>query len=336
MFSDKEISVLENINFGSNFILVTIIGATGSTPRETGAAMLVTNDATVGTIGGGALEYDAIEKARNFINEEGEWLRAQKDYPLGPGLGQCCGGHVQVFFEKFSAEKYGALISGFKNGYWLVRPSKSGAAPIFLDENKEAVFEKPSLTPSLMGAIDGFIENDKSVEKIICKETKIEWLISSLRQKTLCLYLYGAGHVGREIVRIMSAMPAKIVWIDTALERFPGSIATNAHRLVVPEPSKVIETAPPDACHLIMTYSHALDLDIVHNILRRGRFNYLGLIGSKTKRTKFEKRLLELGIMPDDIQKMQCPIGLGTIAGKNPSLVALSVVAQLMSLDEKN
>ena len=133
MFSDKEISALENINVGSGFILVTIVGATGSTPREAGAAMLVTNNETVGTIGGGALEYDAIEKARNFISEEGEWLRAQKDYPLGPSLGQCCGGHVQIFFEKFSEENYGALISGLKNGYWLVRPYQSGAAPIFLN-----------------------------------------------------------------------------------------------------------------------------------------------------------------------------------------------------------
>ena len=90
--------------------------------------------------------------------------------------------------------------------------------------------------------------------------------------------------------------------------------------------------APAGAWHIVMTYSHALDLAICHAVLRRGDFGHLGLIGSATKRARFMKRLTELGIAPAALARLNCPIGLPGIDGKEPGMIAVAVAAQLVQL----
>ena len=101
---------------------------------------------------------------------------------------------------------------------------------------------------------------------------------------------------------------------------------------VSPDLPALAAAAPADATHIVMTYSHALDLAICHAVLRRGQFGHLGLIGSATKRARFLQRLAGLGIAPAMLQRLTCPIGLPGVGAKEPAMIAVSVAAQLVEL----
>jgi xanthine dehydrogenase accessory factor len=158
------------------------------------------------------------------------------------------------------------------------------------------------------------------------------WLIEPLARPQHRLYLYGAGHVGRAIVRVLEDLPFVVTWIDTAAQRFPDVIPLHTRAEIALDPAAFASTAEPNAFHLVLTYSHALDLAICHRLLRRGDFRFLGLIGSATKRARFSRRLASLGIADAQLQRLACPIGLAGIGGKEPAAIAISVAAQLVQL----
>lgn len=148
------------------------------------------------------------------------------------------------------------------------------------------------------------------------------------------LQLYGAGHVGRAIARLLATLPCCVRWLDERETEFPADPGPPHIRRIASDdlPGEAAD-APPGALHLVLTHSHALDLAIVHAVLARGGFGFLGLIGSRSKRARFEHRLRERGIPPAALERLVCPIGLPGIAGKEPEVIALAVVAQLMQLD---
>jgi xanthine dehydrogenase accessory factor len=137
--------------------------------------------------------------------------------------------------------------------------------------------------------------------------------------------LFGAGHVGKEVARILERLPCALTWVDPRPEMFPTS--TTAKVIIEEEPAWMVDEAPAGACYLVMTHSHALDLEIVERVLRRNDFAFLGLIGSETKAAKFHSRLKAKGI---DSSRLVCPVGLFK-AGKHPAEVAVSAVAQLLA-----
>lgn len=145
------------------------------------------------------------------------------------------------------------------------------------------------------------------------------------------LQLYGAGHVGRAIVRLLDGIDCRVQWIDERESEFPQTpSAPHVERVCVEPVEAEVATAPAGAAYLVLTHSHDLDLRITEAILRRGDFGYLGLIGSKTKRARFEHRLAARGIAPGLLQRLTCPIGVAGIEGKEPEVIALAVVAQLL------
>lgn len=163
------------------------------------------------------------------------------------------------------------------------------------------------------------------------------------------LDLHGAGHVGQAIVRLLADLDVKVRWIDQRLdehdeEGWPG-LPTGADRVALPghitclateDASREVADAPTGSAHLVLTHRHDLDLDIVDAILRRddvrqGRA-WVGLIGSRTKRVAFERRLLARGHAQEVVQAAACPIGLPGITGKEPAVIAVAVVAQLLML----
>jgi len=146
------------------------------------------------------------------------------------------------------------------------------------------------------------------------------------------LQLYGAGHVGRAIVGLLAGIDdCKVQWIDERESEFPdGWLPPHVERLCVEPVEAEVAQAPAGAYYLVLTHSHDLDLRITEAILRRGDFAYLGLIGSRTKRERFVHRFEERGIAADRIARMTCPIGVPGIAGKEPAVIAVAVVAQLL------
>jgi xanthine dehydrogenase accessory factor len=143
-------------------------------------------------------------------------------------------------------------------------------------------------------------------------------------QPAFDVVLFGAGHVGKEVARILERLPCRLTWIDPRPEVFPASV--KAKVVIEEEPAWMVDEAPPGAFYLVMTHSHALDLEIVERVLKRNDFAFLGLIGSETKAAKFRLRLRQKNI---PAERLVCPIGL-VKAGKHPAEVAVSAVAQLL------
>lgn len=145
------------------------------------------------------------------------------------------------------------------------------------------------------------------------------------------LQLYGAGHVGRAIVRLLQGLPCRVQWIDERESEFPAEpSAPHVERLCVEPVQAEVALAPPGAFYLVLTHSHDLDLAITEAVLRRGDFGWLGLIGSATKRARFLHRFESRGIPPERLARLVCPIGVPGIGGKEPEVIALAVVAQLL------
>lgn len=247
---------------GTPAILVEVTEALGSAPREAGTRMLVSAAQCAGTIGGGHLELKAIERARRML-ATGDDTPQSAHYPLGPALGQCCGGAVTLAFGRLDAR---ALTA------W------PRAAPRFE------------------------------------------------------LQLHGAGHVGRAIVTALAPLNVKVDWIDERDDEFPPDAALPAHtrKIATDLPEAEVRDAPRGAYFLVLTHRHDLDLRIATAILKRGDFGFFGLIGSQTKRARFVHRFEAMGIAPEAIARMQCPIGLPGVSGKEPEVIAASVVAQLL------
>ena len=295
-------------------ILVTVARAEGSVPREAGARMLVTTNSLADTIGGGHLEFVATAVAREMLAQPAQQLSAQRRLqrlPLGPTLGQCCGGVAFLAFERVDAgghAHFAAIRDSLANNQpCLRRLPLDGLAP-------------PSLTASA------------EETRLWQDEHGARWLADACRPPAARLYLFGAGHVGAAIVRAMSALPCRITWVDERCDLFPASLPPNVTVDVTDTPEALVAAAPDDASYLVMTHSHALDQALAEAILKRGRVGWFGLIGSATKRVQFERRLQQRGIPAARLADMVCPIGIQGIAGKEPAVIAIAVAAQLLQV----
>lgn len=248
------------LRIGTPAVVVHVVQSKGSAPRHAGTRMLVSARDVVGTIGGGHLELKGIEAAREML--AGHDVPRERHYPLGPALGQCCGGAVTLGFAPLDA----AALAAWPE-----------PAPLFH------------------------------------------------------LQLYGAGHVGQAIVRLLSTLDCRVEWIDEREDMFPMEAPPDhIHAVAVDAVEGEVANAPPGAAYLVLTHSHDLDMRITEAILRRGDFGYLGLIGSDTKRARFIRRFEQRGIDTGAIERMTCPIGVPGIVGKEPEIIAVGVVAQLL------
>ncbi len=266
-------NLLSALKKSGQAVLVTVVKTQGSVPREEGAWMAVLPDALINTLGGGQLEYQAIQEAKRLL-QLGEPFTEPfvNRYPLGPSLGQCCGGVVHLSFE------------------WL---SSSGLEPL----GKRLQGPEPDLA------------------------------------------LFGGGHVGQAIVQLMEKLPWQVTWIDSRESIFPQSVGHNIE-LEHSEPvHSAVAHLKPHAHVLIMSFSHAEDLDVLQQCLVRQRERHdlssIGLIGSATKWATFKSRLSQRGFSEADFLGVQCPIGIEGIHSKEPEIIAVSVVAQLLRTQER-
>lgn len=283
-------------------VRVVVAGTRGSVPREVGASMLVTKNGVEGTIGGGALELEAMNAARSTLTDRRDRFEQK---PLGPSLGQCCGGAVGVLTEVWTIERLSAI-----DGEIVARPV-------------------PGFGPDAPLGVTRVLSTARSSGQMPEPVLLDGWMIEPVQRANRSIWVWGAGHVGRAIVGTLAPLPnVAISWADTGQERFPDEIAAGVNPLIAENPADLVSIAPAHAEHLVLTFSHALDLEICHRILGRP-FRSLGLIGSRTKRTRFRSRLKALGHGSVQIDRMQCPIGDPTL-GKHPQAIALGVATELL------
>ena len=146
------------------------------------------------------------------------------------------------------------------------------------------------------------------------------------------IVLFGAGHVGHALVTLLGRLPCVVQWVDERDELFPDETPANVQVEATDTPDAIVDTAPPGAYFLVMTHNHALDFSLAERIMRRRDFTYFGMIGSKTKRVKFERRLLDRGVDLDRLVEMTCPIGVTGIVDKAPPAIAVAVCAELLQI----
>ena len=328
---------------GKQAVLVSIVEALGSTPRELGTKMVVTEDNTFATIGGGQFEYNCISLARELLQSEIDFKTER--FSLGPSLGQCCGGAVTVTFDRITmaAEWLHQLIEYQKEQQPVVLVSVIGTTSGTELEGQKFVvgehdfnggIEGLALEPivaagrQLLGAKKGTV----SRTFIDAAASDITVLLEPFYPANFNIVLFGAGHVGKAVVRVLAELPCRITWVDARQDCFPDEIPYNVTCVTANSPEYEVDEAPADAYFLVMTHSHPLDQAICERILSRDDFKYFGLIGSKSKRKKFEKRFRASGISAHTFGKMTCPIGIAGVSGKHPAEIAIAVAAELLQL----
>ncbi len=141
--------------------------------------------------------------------------------------------------------------------------------------------------------------------------------------------LFGAGHVGKALARALVPLPLRLRWLDGRPDAFPNPPLEGPEVLVTEKPLAEIRAAPAATAYVVMTHSHALDFEVCEAILKRGDFTYLGLIGSRSKRTRFERGWRKLGRTDEQIQRLVCPIG-GPLRDKRPPVIAALAAAELL------
>lgn len=235
----------------TDHVLATILGTAGSTPRNSGSKMVVTADDIYDTVGGGHLEFQIIQRARELLLETGD-DQQMAHFPLGAKLGQCCGGSVSVLFERF-----------------------------------------------------------------VCQRPVVQ--------------IHGAGHVGLALIHILGQLPMTVQWVDSRADLFPDTLPANVERVVETYPEDAVKDAPAKTLFIILTHNHQLDFSLTETILKRGDASLLGVIGSDTKADRFRMRLQHKGFTEEQIQQMQCPVGLAQVGGKLPMEVAVSIAGQIIA-----
>ncbi|MDH0290665.1 xanthine dehydrogenase accessory protein XdhC [Pseudomonas sp. GD04087] len=156
-------------------------------------------------------------------------------------------------------------------------------------------------------------------------------LFEPMGQPQAHIAVFGAGHVGRALVPLLASLPCKVRWIDSREAEFPDHIPEGVTRAINEEVIDEIDEMPAGSYYIVMTHNHALDLELTAKILERNDFTYFGLIGSDTKRAKFEHRLRDRGFAADTVQRMRCPMGISEVKGKLPVEIAVSIAGEVIA-----
>ncbi len=236
---------------GEPCVLVTVADEQGSTPRDAGTKMLVGREEQHLTIGGGHLEYRAVEIAREMLAAGTRQPHLER-FSLAASLGQCCGGVTTLLFE----------------------PQLAQDVPVIV---------------------------------------------------------FGAGHVARALVPLLTGLPCAVRWVDSRAQEFPAVLPAGVEKILTDEPLDEIARMPAGAYYIVMTHNHPLDLELTDAILARGDHGYFGLIGSRTKWAKFRHRLAARGHGAEHLATVRCPLGLPEVKGKLPLEIAIAVAGEVIA-----
>ena len=259
----KLIKLTNEISFKDKIVKAKIINVKGSSPNKADDIILVSHDTIFGTIGGGNLEYLIIEEAKNIFKSK---IKTKKlNIPLGPGIGQCCGGYVQI---KLSLHK--------------------NSTDALKNEN---------------------LNKDKSSN----------------------LYIFGAGHIGQALITKLKNINFNTFLIDSREDFLKMTNFNNINYLLSKKPWEIVTRLKDNSYFVILTHSHDYDLKILNEVLKK-KFTFLGLIGSKTKKNRFFKRLIENGHNKLLVETIECPIGINIGNSKDPDEIAFSIITRIISI----
>lgn len=318
--------VIERLAQVPAVVRVVVAQVQGSTPREPGAYMLVDAAGLTGTIGGGRLEWEAIEAARELL-QQGTRAARLMHRVLGIDLGQCCGGVVGVWLECFPQASLpqlrslddhpiaGPLVLATATTREGVQHSLSSG--IVRDEIAARLLDLPRhlAAPTVLRTREGSLT-----------------FYERLDEEYPAVWLYGAGHVGRALAGMLVQLPLRLFWQDSRTGQFPQGAAEYSRSLPQTELVSAVAQAAPGTYFLVMTHDHALDYELCRKVLLRNDMAWLGLIGSQSKGARFRSRLRRDGFGREAIERLECPIGVAGVKSKWPAAIAVAIAAQLMQM----
>ena len=325
-------ALLDALDSGRGAVLCGIVASRGSTPRGAGAKMLILEDgASLGTIGGGAVEFRAAGLARELLAKKQSRFQ---DYRLSAGeiadIGMICGGDVRVYFQYFdpqdsTARRVLAEIPALLDApapSWLVTAISGDAWSMGVYDREKGLrgLELP------MERIAPLLRSRGTLDE----GAPVLYVEPLARAGTV--YLFGAGHVARELAHILAMTGFRVeVWDERAhaVDRayFPEAAGLHCGPF-----STALANLPPVAGEdyvVIMTPGHQADYEVLTQVLRTPA-KYIGCIGSKKKVAAAREKLLAEGFSPEEIRRIHAPIGL-PIGGETPGEVAVSVAAQMIA-----
>jgi len=294
-------------------VRVVVANVKGSSPRDVGTAMLVERSRILGTIGGGHLEWVAIEAARALLEDTQVTAAQVEELVLGTQLAQCCGGVVELWIERYTRSDLAFLAA-------VERASRDPSAVISMTlaegRLERRLLRGGARRPRLVRARDSIVWHEP--------------IAAHLPE----VWIYGAGHVGQALVRVLAELPLHVTWIDSRDALLPHDVPYSVRTLHADDPRTTLADAPPGTCFVVMTHSHPLDYDLCRAILARGDQRWVGVIGSHSKGARFRSRLAREGVSPGAIERLVCPIGIADVQSKEPGAIAVAVAAQLLAICE--
>ena len=305
-------------------IRISLASVRGSAPREPGVVMLLSAVGLEGTIGGGRLEWQALTAARAMLEDASEPDRLER-LVLGADLGQCCGGVVELWLERYARSAIDfldAAVLAARRGPVVLRSTLTSAGvrrrlvhTSASDEEAAQLLHTPRARamPRIRRPRDGEVT-----------------LWERLDEALPPLWLFGAGHVGQALVRILLDLPVRVTWVDSRAELLPFLRSLRVRTVCSQDPVAMVSGADSGSSFLVLTHSHTLDYALCKAILLRGDCAWVGLIGSRSKAVRFRSRLAREGLPPEVIARLVCPIGVGGIRSKWPAAIAVGVAAQLL------
>jgi len=317
-------------------VLVTVASVRGSAPREVGAKMIVTANETIGTIGGGQLEYQCAQIACEQLKKGCvASARLFRRFVLGANCGQCCGGVVEMMFESTQASEsvwqsqLPRLVESRdqRTSIVMATSTKEPGLKFLIAESSSGPFGECSGCPDPVVTAANKMLADNSEAQMVD-----DFLLEPVRPTALNIAVFGAGHVGAASVDVLARLDCNIRWVDNRRNIFPASLPDNVQAVESAEPAREALAMPPGSMFLVMTHSHPLDLDICARVLQQDDFAYCGLIGSVSKRRRFERLMKNQGLSGRQLEQLVCPIGVAGVGGRKPTEIAIAVAAEVLQV----
>ncbi len=331
-------------------VLVTVADARGPAPRESGATMIVAADGLAGTIGGGALEFEATRIAREALAQRDArattWLVR---FPLGTRQGQPCGGVATVAFQTVTLDTASwleptraclrtqpvlALVARVGSG------DDAGARLLVTADDARGTLGDATADSAAIAAARARLApspGDAKAGSGVIERSAATLFIHVVRRPDFSVLVFGNGHVGRALVHVLEATPARVTWVDERAGGFPADVAANVAIIATDTPEAELHAAPSGSFVVILTHSHALDFGLAIAALARSDWRYLGMIGSATKRAQLARELAQRGFSPEALARITMPIGVATapIRSKEPGAIAVAVAAEMLAIRER-
>ncbi len=314
---------------GEDLVLCGVIASSGSTPRGSGARMVLFQDGTTqGTVGGGAVEYESIRLAKQALQTKAAFTQG---FNLTKNevadIGMICGGQVVIYFRYFSAadpqaQAFAAYAAGLFDrsvNSWLVTELKSeGVGRMGVYTREEG--------PRFLGDMDA-----KRIEPLACAQARREGeLYVEPLTRAEQLYIFGGGHVSRELAPLAARVGFSVTVLEDRADFADPKFFSPQVKTCLCDFAAIGASAAvtEEDYAVVMTRGHQSDYTVLEQLLRT-KACYIGVIGSRHKVAATNRRLVEAGIPEAELCRIHSPIGLA-IGAETPAEIAVSVAAELI------